>query len=145
LCKSIGIDTNSQRFIKNLHHRVRTFAIQARSAITKDFEERRRVTEAIVNQWRGRRRLPIYFRFPELTRSFNKDLLFEPPRKPGNPRKNLFVFIAKAQRSSTNRNKRWVEEELRKRFEELRNETLKMWIFKDSPFISWNEAYNHHK
>ena len=38
-----------------------------------------------------------------------------------------------------------VEEELRKRFEELRNETLKMWIFKDSPFISWNEAYNHHK
>jgi hypothetical protein len=92
-----------------------------------------------------KKKITDLFSVPELTRSFNKDLLFEPPRKPGNPRKNLFVFIAKAQRSSTNRNKRWVEEELRKRFEELRNETLKMWIFKDSPFISWNEAYNHHK
>jgi hypothetical protein len=50
LGKSIESVTNSQRFIKNLHHRVRTFAIQAPKCDHEGFEARRRVTEAIVNQ-----------------------------------------------------------------------------------------------
>jgi hypothetical protein len=74
-----------------------------------------------------KKKITDLFSVPELTRSFNKDLLFESPKK------NQVIFektssfssqkLDEAQQTEINGE---VEEELRKRFEELRNETLKM-------------------